>query len=560
MNHHDIVVMFLSLGALLAVARVMGEVAARFGQPMVLGEIVAGILLGPSLLGAIWPEARQFLFPSAGPLPVAMQGITTLSVVLFMLVAGTEVDLSTIWQQGRSLFVISILGILAPFSVGFLAAWIAPDALGRHPGADPLIFRLFLATALSISALPVIAKTLMDLNLYRSDLGMVVIAAAIFDDVAGWQIFAVILGLMGSSNGAGLNAGWTVTLTLAFAAFLFTAGRWIFHRCLPWLAAHASSAGAVLAFAVCAGLLAASFTEWIGTHAIFGAFLVGVALGDSRHLPERTRVMLTQFVSFIFAPLFFASIGMRVDFAAHFDLRLTAIVLGIACLGKIVGCGIGARVCGMPKRESLAVGLAMNSRGAMEIILGLLALEAGIIAEPMFVALVVMALFTSLMSGPLIKRVLRLQQPLRLTDFTSAKTFAGWLRATDRRVAIRELTESVCGAASLDLESTLEAVLAREEIMPTGIGNGLAIPHARLDGLAAPIIGVGLSGGGVDFDAPDGEPAHIVFLILTPQNDDGAQLKILADIARTFSRPEARQQALRAANYTEFLAVLKSGV
>jgi mannitol/fructose-specific phosphotransferase system IIA component (Ntr-type) len=212
----------------------------------------------------------------------------------------------------------------------------------------------------------------------------------------------------------------------------------------------------------------------------------------------------------------------------------------------------------MGKRESLAIGLAMNSRGAMEIILGLLALDAKIINEPMFVALVVMALVTSLMSGPLIKRVLRLEQRRHLADYLSAKTFAGWLRATDRRTAICELTEATCKGAGLGFDSTLAAVLNREEIMPTGIGNGVAIPHARVEGIAAPIVGVGLSGSGIDFDAPDGEPAHLLFLILTPPEDDGAQLKILAEIARTFIKPEARQQAIRSGNYTEFLAGLKT--
>ncbi|NUP90524.1 MAG: cation:proton antiporter [Candidatus Sumerlaeia bacterium] len=558
LTHSQITVMFLAVGTLLLLARAFGEVARRFGQPAVLGEMLAGILLGPTVLGQLAPDLMAALFPREGPNALVLSSFATLSVALFLLVAGLEVDLSTATRQGRTAITVSALGIAVPFALGFGAASLAPASLGGVVHDNPWIFPLFFATALSISALPVIAKTLMDLDLYRTDLGMVVIAAAVLNDLAGWIIFAVILGLIGTAGGHALPVSMTIALTLGFTAFVLTAGRAAVHRALPWVLAHTSWPGGILAFALALALFSAAFTEWIGVHAIFGAFLVGVAIGDSSHMREQTRATINHFVSSIFAPLFFATIGLRVDFVANFDPGLVLLVLVIACAGKIAGCGLAGLWSGMERREAWAVGFAMNARGAMEIILGLLALQYGVIDQRMFVALVVMALATSLMSGPAIQRLLQRERPRRFTDHLSGKTFVCPLRAQDRRGAITELAEALAPSTGLAPGVIDAAAWAREEIMSTGTGGGLALPHARLPSIRAPAVALGVSPEGVDFNSPDGEPAHLIFLILTPAEDGGAQLEILKDIAKTFRDTGLREKATRARTHTEFLAALKT--
>jgi Kef-type K+ transport system membrane component KefB/mannitol/fructose-specific phosphotransferase system IIA component len=558
LTHSEITALLLALGLLLASARILGETARRFNLPAVLGEILAGILWGPTIFGALAPTWRAFLFPSHGGGALAFDGLMTLAITLFLLVAGLEVDLSTIWRQGKVALNVGLAGIIVPFSVGFVAAWYFPVMMGWESGADPLIFALFMATALSISALPVIAKTLMDLNIYRSDLGMLVIAAAVFNDLVGWIVFAVILGMLGTGGGS-LGIGETITLTLVFALGMLTLGRWLIHRVLPWVQAHTSWPGGVLGFALSLTLVSAAVTEWIGIHAIFGAFLAGVALGDSEHLRERTRATIDQFVSFIFAPLFFASIGLKVNFLAHFDPLLVLTVLVIACLGKVLGCGLAARLSGLARRESWALGFGMNARGVMEIILGMLALKYGMIGERLFVALVFMALATSLMSGPMLQQLLRLKKSRRFTDYLNARTFINPLSGHTRFGAISEMAAAAAQVAGLEESEIRDAVLLRESLMPTGIGRGMAVPHARLKGLSSPLLVVGLAPGGIDFDSPDGFPAHIVFLILTPLQDDGAQLEILADIATTFKVKEIREKAGGVTNCTEFLALIRSG-
>lgn len=557
LTHHDITLFFFSLGVILAAARILGEVVRRFNQPPIFGELLAGILLGPTILGAIKPEWSDFFFPRHGGRGYAMDTITTLSVVMFLLVAGLEVDMSSIWRQGRIAAVVSLAGIAFPFMLGFNLALAQPALMGREEGADRIIFALFFGVALAITAMPVIARTLMDLNLYRSDLGMLVMVAAAFDDLTGWIVFSIILSMLDIGTG-GLSVGMKVVATLGFAALTLSVGRLLIHHALPWIKAHTKWPMGVIGFCFALAFLGAAVTDWIGIHAIFGAFIVGVALGDSRHLNEHTRETIIQLVSSVFAPIFFASIGLRVNFITNFDFLLCAVVFVVACAGKVLGCTYPAMWTGTPKREAWALGVCMNARGTMEIILGLLALQYGLISERLFVALTVMALLTSMMVGPIVQRILGRKKPLHFTDFLRPRSFVAPLLARDRNAAIRELSQIAATAANLDAKLIETAVLEREETMPTGIGDGLAIPHARLEKLDQPVVAVGVSDDGVDFDAPDGKPAQLIFLLLTPTKTDAAQMQILADIARTFKNPKTVEASVQSSNYTEFLAFLNS--
>lgn len=270
-------------------------------------------------------------------------------------------------------------------------------------------------------------------------------------------------------------------------------------------------------------------------------------------------MMIDEFVSFIFAPVFFASIGLRVNFATHFDLSLVLLVLALACAGKLLGAVLGARWGGMTLRDQWAVGFAMNARGAMEIILGTLALEAGIIRQRLFVALVVMAIVTSAAGGPLIRRILSRRQPHRLVTHLSPKLFLRDLQAETRREAIRELAAAAAAQSGLDGDRIEAAAWAREQIAATGIGHGVALPHVRTPEVQTPVVVVGLSEAGVDFDAPDGQPVHVIFLLVTPAADPAVQLELSANISQLFRDPHSLDRVLRAENYTEFLAALKVG-
>jgi len=218
------------------------------------------------------------------------------------------------------------------------------------------------------------------------------------DDFLGWILFSIIIQMMGKSDGSFAS----VAMVIGFTVFILTIGKWIVDKILM-IADKFLSVGGLITVAVSLCLISAVFTEYLGVRGIFGAFLMGVAIGDSKYFPERIQNILHQFVVNIIAPLFFASIGLRVNFVTNFNIEIVMIILMIACVAKLIGAGIGARMSGMNKNESYAVAFGMNSRGSQEIVLGTLALQAKIIDEPIFVGLVVMTVVTILIAGPLMK-------------------------------------------------------------------------------------------------------------------------------------------------------------
>jgi Kef-type K+ transport system membrane component KefB/mannitol/fructose-specific phosphotransferase system IIA component (Ntr-type) len=558
LTQHDVMIMFLALATLLGTAKLAGELMQKLGQPSVLGEIFAGILLGPTVLGHFRPQIYTFLFPSTGSMPIVLETVTTIGVVFFLLTAGLEIDLRSIFRQGKSALLVSFFGVIIPFSLGFLAAGAFPQFLGAGVGASRLIFALFVGTALSISALPVIAKILMDLNLLRTEMGTVVMSSAMFDDLVGWILFSMILGMMNAGSHSFDGVKRTILLVAGFTLLALTVVRWLIDKILPFIQAHTSWPGGVLGFIFTLTLAGAAFAEFAGIHAVFGAFITGIAVGESTHLRKRTSEHIHSIVTNVFAPFFFASIGLRTNFVSNFNLSLTAAVIGVACVGKLLGAGWGARLGGMDRRTSWGVGLAMNARGAMEMILGLLALQAGLIRETMFVALVVMALFTSLVSAPAIHFLLRRRQTLTLKDNVTAKLFLPDMKHRSKSEVLRHLCEIAADAVSNAPERFLRLVSERERVIPSGWENGLAVPHARVEGLPHPIVVIAKSEAGIDFNARDGKLSRLIILILT--GDNQSQHDLLGDAEEMFSRKEAIDQVLEAANFTELIAALNAPV
>ncbi len=406
LSHVDVVHLLVQLSIMLLMGRLLAEAARKFKQPAVIGEIIAGLLLGPTVLGMINPEWFQTLYPVPSSSATVLTGFVQVAVIMLLFIAGLEVDLHIVWQQGRQAVFTSLLGLVIPFFIGFIFPYYFPEFFGIAEGQQRLIFALFMGTAMAITALPVIVRILMDLNIFKSRMGMLIVASAMVDDVVGWLVFSVILGMIGKHGGA-LSVYYTIILTIGFVVFMLTIGRGLLNRVLPWVNKKMAWPGGVLSLSLALCFLGAAFTEYIGIHAVFGAFIVGVALGDSEHFSERAKEIVHQFINNIFAPLFFVSIGLRVNFITNFDPLLTFIIIVIAFAGKIIGSGLGTRLGGFSWRESFAAGFGMNARGAMEIILGIVALENGLINEKVFVSLVIMALVTSMSSGPLMKWMLR---------------------------------------------------------------------------------------------------------------------------------------------------------
>ena len=401
LSQMEVMGLLIQLGVMLIAGRFFAEGARKFKQPAVVGEILAGIILGPTILGLLSPESFQWLFP-LGASSIALDGFVQVAVVMLLFIAGLEVDLHIVWQQGKQAIFTSSFGLIVPFLFGFAFPYLFPDFFGYADEGKRLAFALFMGTSMAITALPVIARILMDLNIFKTRMGMLIISSAMINDLIGWLIFSVVLAMIGHGH-QNISIWYTIMLTLGFTVLMLTLGRGIINRTLPWVNKRLAWPGGLLSLSLAFCFIAAAFTEYIGIHAIFGAFILGVALGDSEHMSERAKEIIHQFINNIFAPLFFVAIGLKVNFAENFDFWLTLVILIIAFTGKIIGSGLGSRLGGFTWNESLAAGFGMNARGAMEIILGLIALENGLINEKVFVSLVIMALITSMTSGPLMK-------------------------------------------------------------------------------------------------------------------------------------------------------------
>ena len=400
LTHTEVINLLLQLSIMLIAGRVMAEVARSLKQPSVVGEIFAGILLGPTILGALSPELFQTLFPSIGSPGLVLDGFVQVAVVLLLFIAGLEVDLQIVTQQGKQAAYTSFFSLLIPLALGFSFPYFWPEFFGHHNENTKLVFALFLGTTMGITALPVVARILMDLNVFKSKIGMLVIASAMVNDLVGWLIFTVVLSMMGATEG-GMGIAATAGLAVGFTLLMLTVGRGLINKSLPWINRKLAWPGGLLSLSLALCFLAAAFTEYIGIHAIFGSFIIGVALGDSEHLTERAKEIIHQFINNIFAPLFFVSIGLYINFVESFNPLLVAAITAIAFTGKITGATFGARLGGVPKFQALAVGFGMNTHGTLEVILGAIALQEGFISNEVFVAIISMVIITIVCSAPL---------------------------------------------------------------------------------------------------------------------------------------------------------------
>ncbi|POZ50055.1 cation:proton antiporter [Methylovulum psychrotolerans] len=408
MNHTQLHTLFVQISLMLAVACLFGYVMKRLGQPVVLGEIIGGILLGPTVFGAVFPDIHAGLFPADKTIATGIDTLLKVGMMFFMFAAGLEVNLSHFRNGKWPIIFTSLFGGVLPFALGFGMVFLFPSLWGQAaPPTDNLLLALFMGTALAISALPIIARILMEMNLLGSRVGMTIMTSAMINDLVGWVLFAFLLRNFGRETVGG-NVFTALALVLGYALLILAIGRWLLRPILKsgWL--FKNWPGGVLTFIALLIMLAAVGAEHIGIHAIFGAFLVGMALSQG-HDPEQEKTInaiIQPFALNFFAPLYFVSVGLKANFSSQFDGPLCLLIFALACVGKIIGAGLGAKLGGMSWREAAAVGVGLNCRGAVEIILASVALEYHLIDQRIFVALVLMAFLTTLLSSALLKPLL----------------------------------------------------------------------------------------------------------------------------------------------------------
>jgi Kef-type K+ transport system membrane component KefB len=409
MTSQDFVRLALQIATMLAFGLAFGQVMRRFRQPAVLGEMIGGILLGPTIFGLVAPELYVWLFQSSADAAVVRDASIKLGMLFFLFVAGLEIDFSQIREIGRKALLIGSVGTLVPIAVGVGLVYAIPrDFWGGVVQEHFFAFALFIGMNLANSANPVLARILMDLGLLRGPIGNMSMAATIVDDLINWTLFAIILSDIAPSGSATPHSlPISIGLVLLMFVGILGIGRWLAPKTLRWLKGHVSGPSGFIGVTALFVLVAASISEGLGVHAFLGAFLVGAALSGTMDEHREAHEVITRFALSFFAPIYFISMGMTTNYITNFDVVLVLLIVAVAVASKLGGVLLGAKLGGMAlDRETWAIGFGLNARGATGIILAGVGRAAGVIDDRIFVAIVVMALATSLLAGPMMNWLL----------------------------------------------------------------------------------------------------------------------------------------------------------
>jgi Kef-type K+ transport system membrane component KefB/nucleotide-binding universal stress UspA family protein len=411
---HAVFLLLVQLALLIAVARLGAELAKRLGLPAVVGELGAGIMLGPTGFGHWFPNAFATVFPPTTQSFHLLEAFSAIGITMLLLLTGLETDLRLLRNLGRAALIASMMGMVLPFGLGFGLGYITPDAYLTDPNGR-LLFSLFIATAMSISAMPVIAKILVDLDLTKRNIGMVILSAGVVDDTVGWLILSVIAG---AATHGGINLrdlAWTMGLLAGFIVALVFVIYPLLRAVMRVTTEHFRLPDSDLVAIIVVTFLCAAATEWIGVHPVFGAFVAGIALHQVPRIRRETVARLESVTYGVLAPIFLGLVGIKVNLwsLAGGGGGMLALVLTVACVGKLVGCSLGAYWGGLRFWEAASIAVAMNARGAMEIVVATIGLSLGILTPQMFAIIVLVAIVTSFLA-PL---GLRLTMPrVRMTD------------------------------------------------------------------------------------------------------------------------------------------------
>ncbi|MEU6540682.1 cation:proton antiporter [Streptomyces sp. NPDC047000] len=406
--HDQMLVLLLQIGILLALATVLGRLAARSGLPPVVGELTAGIVAGPSVLGHLAPGVSHRLFPADPGQTHLLGAVAQLGALLLVGITGAHIDLRLLRDRRAAVTSVSVGSVLLPLVAGTALGFVLPGELrGEHGGRTT--FALFIGVAVAVSALPVIAKTLLDMRLLHRDVGQLIIGAAAVSDIAGWLLLSVV----SATATAGFHAGTAVRavggLILILVVTMWVA-RPVTARVLRLVERSENPGGPGVAVVVVLLVLAAAGTHALGMEPILGAFLCGIVIGSAGPAGPLFLNTVRTFVMAVLAPLFLAGAGLQADLSALADppvLAAALVTLAVAVGAKLAGGYAGARLSGSGHHESLAVGAGLNARGVVEIVLASVGLGIGVLDTASYTVVVLVALVTSVMAPPILRRTTR---------------------------------------------------------------------------------------------------------------------------------------------------------
>lgn len=412
-----LVKVLLALTVIMITARVVGLVFTRLNQPAVIGEVVGGIVLGPSLLGRLFPGAAAVLLPADSAPFLAV--IAQIGVILYMFLIGLELDLGVLRSRLSMTLVVSQASIIVPFALGAGLALALFDSLAP-PGVALSSFLLFLGVSMAITAFPVLARILGDHRLQKTPMGMLALTCAAINDAIAWCLLAFVVGVMQATPAAAIR---TIAFTFLYIGVMLTAGRAVVSRAVAKLDTSPRIGEQSLALVLVCVLLSAVATEFIGIHAIFGAFLIGAIIPHHSRVSAQAHDRLADIVRVMFLPAFFAVTGLRTEIGllqGMQDWMLCGVIIIVATAGKFGGTAVAARLTGLDWRDSAALGILMNTRGLVELIVLNIGLDLGVLTPRLFTMLVIMALVTTMMTSPILTALLRKRPWVEVNNTTAA--------------------------------------------------------------------------------------------------------------------------------------------
>ncbi|HVT51701.1 MAG TPA: cation:proton antiporter [Dongiaceae bacterium] len=390
---------------LVIAGRLLGEAMQRIGQPSVMGQLIAGILLGPSVFGLLWPEAQHAIFPSGPAQKSMVDAIAQIGVLMLLLLAGMETDLSLARRTGRASIAVSVSGICLPFACGFALGLYLPDSLLPNPN-ERMAAALMLGTALSISSVKIVAMVVREMDFIRRNVGQIILASAVIDDTIGWILIAITLSLVEKSHLDWPTLAKSVIGTAIFLGLSFTLGRRAVAWAIRWTNDHFKSELPVISFVLALTFGLALITDAIGVHDVLGAFVAGILVGESPILTKQIDGQLRGLITGLFMPVFFGLAGLSADLTILKDPQILLLTLGIvaiATIGKFSGAFAGGTIGGLRFKESFAIASGMNARGSTEVIVATIGLSMGVLSQNLFSMIVTMAILTTLAMPPMLR-------------------------------------------------------------------------------------------------------------------------------------------------------------
>ncbi len=558
LSEHHLLVFLVQFALVLGLCKFVGYFFEKMKQSSVTGDILVGLVLGPAVLGRLFPEIQATLFPPDAIQRSMLETIAWFGNFFLLMEAGLEINFSRVWQQRGDAVKLSLVDLTLPILISFIPLYFLPSRYLVDP-SHRLLFALFVAAVMTISALPVAIRAMRDLNIMKTDIGFLIISALTINDIAGWVIFTVILGIFthGSADLGFISR--LVLLTLTFTVVSLTLGRRIVDRMVTFIHNKSNeSTGLKVTFIMLIGALFGALTLRIGIHSLFGFFMAGTVLGEATHINERDRFVVNRLVYAIFVPIFFANIGLHLDFIANFDWKLVLLMVTVGVAARYLAANLGARWSGQDKSNLNVISIAHTPGGEMHIVVGMLAFNGGLINERVLVSIIASALISTIIAGPWLSSAVRKLRRY-LFDIVFAENdvhldFDG----TSRENVLEGISEVVAERTGLEAQTILNEIMLREEQMSTAMGRRLAMPHARLEGLDRSYIFVFHTRLGLEWDSPDGNRVRLVILVITPLESPNAQLQVMQALAKTLSDRQQLNSLVNSRDRRYIWAALRS--